>query len=270
MYPISRIALTGAHNTRDLGGFPTADGKRIRPKRLIRSGELSRLTEADCRLLTDAFQLRTVVDFRTNLERAEKPDHPLPAVRFLVHPILDEAAMGITREASTDSSIGDSMRLLLNDPDFTIEAYLCDLYRTIVSSPEAQAQYRQFFEILLENPDPDGSILWHCTAGKDRVGTGTAMLLTALGVPYDLILQDYLMTNQFLQPELERAIAGTDDPVYRAVLNDVFRVKPQYLQTVFSEMARQSGTVSQYLQEKLGLTPSACKQLQQQYLEEER
>lgn len=268
MHKISRIALTGAHNTRDLGGFPTTDGRQIRAKHLIRSGELSHLTDKDCQILKEEFRLHTVVDFRTNMERAEKPDFLIPAVRFLANPILDEAAMGITREASTDSNIGDSMRLLLDDPNFTITGYMSDIYRTIIADPRSQAHYRQFFEILLDNPEPDGAILWHCTAGKDRVGTGTAMLLTALGVPHHLILQDYLMTNQFMQTELARAEKATDDPAYRAVLKDIFCVKPQYIETAFAEMERQSGSPAQYLQDKIGLTDSACNRLQQLYLEE--
>ena len=268
MHTISRIALTGAHNTRDLGGFPTVDGKRIREKRLIRSGQLSGLTDKDCQILKEEFHLHTVVDFRTDMERKEKPDYAIPAVRFLVNPILDEATMGITRETSTDNSVGDAMRLLLDTPDFTIEGYMSDIYRTIVTDPRSQAQYRQFFEILLDNPDPDGAILWHCTAGKDRVGTGTAMLLTALGVPHNLILQDYMITNQFMQTELTRAMENTSDPAYRAVLQDVFSVKPQYIETVFTEMERQSGSTEQYLQDKIGLTNNACKQLQKLYLEE--
>lgn len=266
MHTISRIALTGAHNTRDLGGFPTQDGRRIREKRLLRSGALAALTDADCQTLKEAFHLHTVVDFRTATERAEKPDRDMPGVRFLINPILDEAAMGITRERATDTSIGKTMRRKLDDPNFTISGYMSNIYRTIIADPRAQAQYRQFFTILQQNPD--GAILWHCTAGKDRVGTGTAMLLTALGVSQDLIFEDYLMTNQFTAAELAQAKARTDDPVYRAVLDDIYGVKPMYLETVFSEMIRLSGSVRQYLQDRIGLTDDVCKTLQQLYLKE--
>ena len=268
MHTISRIALTGAHNTRDLGGFPTTDGRQIRKRCLIRSGELSGLTKTDCQILKEEFHLHTVIDFRTDTERAKKPDCPIPSVRFLSNPILDEAAMGITREASSYGSIVATMRRLQNNSNFTIPSYMSNIYRTIIADPNSQAHYRRFFEILLDNPDPDGAILWHCTAGKDRVGTGTAMLLTVLGIPYDLILQDYLMTNQFTQAELARAEASTDDPVDRLILKDIFFVKPQYMETVFKEMVRQSGSPAQYLQDKIGLTDTACKRLQQLYLEE--
>lgn len=266
MHTISRIALTGAHNTRDLGGFPAQDGRRIREKRLIRSGALASLTDDDCRILKEDFHLHTVVDFRTATERAEKPDRDICGVRFLINPILDEAAMGITRERATDTSIGKTMRRKLDDPGFTITGYMSNIYRTIIADPRSQAQYRQFFEILLQNPD--GAVLWHCTAGKDRVGTGTAMLLTALGVPQELILEDYMMTNRFMASELEQAKARTDDPVYRAVLDDIYGVRQQYLETVFTEMIRLSGSVRAYLRDRIGLTDEVCRTLQQLYLEE--
>lgn len=268
MYTISRIALTGTYNTRDLGGFPTEDGRQIRPKCLIRSGALSALTDEDCRILKEDFHLHTVVDFRTDVERTEKPDRKIPDVRFLINPIFDEATMGITRERSTDINIGKIMRKKLEDPSFTITGYMTNIYHTIIADPDSQEQYRHFFEILLDNPDPNGAILWHCTAGKDRVGTGTAMLLTALGVPHNLIVKDYLMTNQFMQEELARAKKQTTDPIYRLALDDIYGVRPQYIETVFSEMTRQSGSTEQYLQNRLGLTVTARKQLQKLYLEE--
>ena len=69
------IPFEGLHNTRDLGGLPAADGRRIRPALLLRSGDLHHAAESDlARLLAD-YHLEAVVDFRTNLERQKDPDH---------------------------------------------------------------------------------------------------------------------------------------------------------------------------------------------------
>ena len=81
-----RWLLRGAPNARDLGGLPTMDGRMIRPGLLLRSGELAGITERDAQTLAD-YPLRTVVDFRTDLEREQKPDRVLPGVQYVHCPI---------------------------------------------------------------------------------------------------------------------------------------------------------------------------------------
>ena len=82
-----RWLLRGAPNARDLGGLPTMDGRTIRPGLLLRSGELAGITEPDAQTLTE-YPLRTVVDFRTDLEREQKPDRVLPGVQYVHCPIV--------------------------------------------------------------------------------------------------------------------------------------------------------------------------------------
>ena len=110
MKEIRRIPLEGLHNTRDLGGFETADGKKIRPRRLLRSGQLAGMTETDKQILTQEYGLRTDVDFRTGQERGEAPDPELPGVAYVVNPILSDQAIGITREQSAEK---DMMKMLV-------------------------------------------------------------------------------------------------------------------------------------------------------------
>lgn len=96
-----RWLLRGAPNARDLGGLPTMDGRTIRPGLLLRSGELAGITEPDAQALTE-YPLRTVVDFRTDLEREQKPDRVLPGVQYVHCPIVQQAAAGLTREEHAD------------------------------------------------------------------------------------------------------------------------------------------------------------------------
>ena len=96
--PGDRIKLEGKRNIRDLGGYRTADGRRIRPNRLIRSENLSGLTENDIRILTREYELRTIVDFRTLAEAMEKPDPVMEGVNYIHNPVLSEAQMGMTHE----------------------------------------------------------------------------------------------------------------------------------------------------------------------------
>ena len=102
MQEIQRIELEGLVNTRDLGGFETVDGRKIRPGRLIRSGELYDATSEDIKKLTQQYHLKTIVDFRTETERAGRPDPDIEGVRYIFNPILNEETMGITREKEND------------------------------------------------------------------------------------------------------------------------------------------------------------------------
>ena len=95
---IRRIPLEGAKNIRDFGGFPTKDGKYIKPHRLLRSCELCVTTEKDREVLVQEYDLKKVLDFRTVKEREEHPDPVMDGVVNLHMPVLDEKALGVTRE----------------------------------------------------------------------------------------------------------------------------------------------------------------------------
>ena len=96
-----RYLLHGAPNARDLGGLPTMDGRKVRTGLLLRSGELAGITDADAQTLSQ-YPLRTVIDFRTDLEREQKPDRVLAGVRYIHCPIVQQAAAGLTREEQAD------------------------------------------------------------------------------------------------------------------------------------------------------------------------
>ena len=96
-----RYLLRGAPNARDLGGLPTMDGRKVRTGLLLRSGELAGITDADAHTLSQ-YPLRTVIDFRTDLEREQKPDRVLAGVRYIHCPIVQQTATGLTREEHAD------------------------------------------------------------------------------------------------------------------------------------------------------------------------
>ena len=192
-----RIALSGLHNTRDLGGIETLDGRKILPRRLIRSGALIDATPEDMRILAEDYRLGTIVDFRTATERRQKPDPEIEGVENLFNPILAEETVGITfedKEEEKDVMAGilDHASSLGGNP----RNYIDRLYEDLITDDHASEYYGRFFDILLKADDR--AVLWHCSAGKDRVGIGTALLLTALGVDRDTVIRDFVKTNDFV------------------------------------------------------------------------
>ena len=165
---ISRITFEQLKNTRDLGQFTAMDGRRIRPRHLLRSGNLHALSLEDRAILQNDYQIKTVIDFRTETEREHEPDTKISGVTYHWIPILDEATMGITHEESGKSGMEQLISLLMNE-GFDAKQYMIATYRQLVNNSYSRGHYRRFFDILLTAPT-DGAVLWHCSAGKDRVG----------------------------------------------------------------------------------------------------
>lgn len=269
MYKWERIPLEGIFNTRDLGGMETADGRKIKPCRLIRSGELFNLTENDKQTLTGHYKLKKVVDFRTGAERSEKPDPILDNVQYIWAPIMSEEAMGITHDEESERDVIAELFSYLQEKQITLVDYMTGIYKILLSTDQAQREYSRFFRELLSNES--GSVLWHCSAGKDRVGVGTTLLLTALGVPRDVIIKDYLMTNTFTNSEYENAVkflkSQNADEVVINGIEGVFKVRESYIMASLKYIEENYGSVNKYINKALGITQSEISDLQNMYLE---
>ena len=213
-----RYLLHGAPNARDLGGLPTMDGRKVRTGLLLRSGELAGITDADAQTLSQ-YPLRTVIDFRTDLEREQKPDRVLAGVRYIHCPIVQQAAAGLTREEQADpyGAVVAHAKTMAGKE----RAFMCELYRGLVTREFSVDHYRQFFALLLAQTD--GALLYHCTAGKDRVGVGTMLLLTALGVDWPVIVENYLITNARMAASTDCLLTAVKDYDLTEAERDVIR-----------------------------------------------
>lgn len=258
------LHLTGAPNARDLGGLKTADGRIIAPGKLIRSGALWRLTDEDIASL-QAVPLTTVIDFRTDQEIREKPDLPVPGAKYVRCQILQELS-GVTREAG-DGEIPpyyqSAMRVGMD-----AENWMTGLYTPLVDNPFCKEQYKTFLHLVLEQGD--GALLYHCTVGKDRVGVGTMLLLSALGVKEAVILEDYMLTNQYTLEDraaaIERGKQFSSDPSIAFAVDAFESVRERYLRNAIETALRQYGSMDQYLTQALDFDEEKRLYLREKYL----
>ena len=132
-----------------------------------------------------------------------------------------------------------------------------DLYRAVVR--QQSARLAQFFAHVLAAEQP---LVFHCTAGKDRTGVAAALLLSALGVQPDLVMQDFLLTNRVFRPPT--LVADELPPDARRAL---WSVRAQYLQAALQVIESEHGGLVPYLRDVLGLSPTMLDDLAQQYLE---
>ncbi len=259
----TRIPFENLNNTRDLGGMPGADGRRILPGRLIRSGHLYFASEADVAKLEQLVDV--VVDFRTAGERSEKPDPALAFAEALHVPIFGKLTKGVTHEKEAHVKA----RLQVTDPEAAI-ASMCGTYESFVESPVPLAGYRQFVDVLLK--PHQRAVLWHCTAGKDRAGFAAVIVQWLLGVDEAAIHEDYLATNTCLAAEVEslvemlRAQMGKAGAEADAALRCLFTAREEYLDAAFANAKRLYGSFDGFLEQGLRVTAEERAILQEQYL----
>ncbi|MFB7178298.1 tyrosine-protein phosphatase [Streptomyces sp. NPDC056257] len=245
---------TTVANLRDLGGTPLAGGRTVRPGLVLRSGQLDRL-DLDADPVVAALGVRTVIDFRTDAERADHPDRIPDGARLLVGDVLADKL----REAGKKPA-ASQLKDLLSDPAVAEEhlgggkaqALFADTYRSFVSSVSAQAAYRM---LLTEAADPTaGPLLFHCTAGKDRTGWGATVILALLGADDETLMAEYLSVNpavkQAFAPMIEGFTAAGGDPDIALALIGVF---PSYLEAALDEVETRYGSMEKYVREGLGV-----------------
>jgi len=243
---VHNIGLKGLKNTRDFGGM-RAVGGTVRPHMLLRSAHLHDLPPRNAALLRDEYNVRLIVDLRTETECAEKPDVEIPGVEHRHMPIMDEATVGITHEQASD----DRTTLLARLPEMN------ELYRALVRGDNLE-RLAEAVTLIMESAGPDGAVLFHCTEGKDRVGITAFILQWILGVPYAAIVEDYLYTNNVARARARRYYWMVRllkrDKIAAARVRSLFMADEAYLNAALDEIQGSFGDVDCFIAEGLGLS----------------
>jgi len=250
------IALEGGRNFRDLGGYRTQDGRRVKWRKIFRSGSMAGVTPADQEQLAK-LSIRTICDLRTIQERETDPCnwHRTSNITYWSRDYVE--------------GFGE-LRKLMASPLATKEdarSAMIEGYRRL---PFQQAPgYQELFRALAAGEVP---LAFNCSAGKDRAGTAAALILSALGVPRETVLEDYLLTDRivnfkslFMGPAQQRnsSLASQSEDIIAAVLGtDV-----AYLTAGLDAVEQQHGSVAGYVQEVLGIDRDALSDMQQMLLE---
>jgi len=233
-----RILFEGAVNFRDLGGYPAPDGRRTRWGQVFRADNLAGLTEADLVLL-ESLGLKALIDFRLPMEREASPDR------------LPEGS-SIRRVEAGFIPAGTLEMLALvkagTIPAPEIERRVIAQYRLFCV--DHTEEYRQTFAVAL---DPRSyPLLLHCTSGKDRTGFAAALLLLALDVPRETVIEDYNLTNLFRRPVPH--LFGPETP--EEVMTILLSAQPKYLEAALDQVDRVYGSFDDYLEQALGVGDS--------------
>lgn len=239
------LALEGAPNFRDLGGYATSDGRTVKWGELYRSDNLASLTDADLATVS-GLGIELVCDFRAASEKQSEPDR-LPATDP-----PEVAAL----EIGAESFIVKGLRERIQSGDtegLDLRGMLIEGNRQFATT--FAPQYAAMFERITKPGNLPALV--HCTAGKDRAGFAAAMILSVLGVPRETVMEDFLLTNHYTAAATEKRLLMIEVfSLFRAdseALRPLFGVEPAYLEAAFDAIDAKYGDFDTYRRDALGL-----------------
>lgn len=245
------VGITNSPNFRELGGIEIEEGKVIKEGLIFRSGSFSHLENADL-IKFKATELNTIIDFRSDFEIEREPDF-LPEdmeIQWIHAPIgsLDQEGMG-------------KFMQVLTKKDFKPE----DVDDLMIAANKGFVSSIQDFKPLFEQTMKENAIiLFHCSAGKDRTGLASSLFLHALGADWDIIMEDFLRSNEAVEKtDLSKmSMYGIPEDRAKALMG----VKATYLESAWAAIEEKYGTVDALLAKEFGIGPEEKVLLRNKYL----
>lgn len=262
-----KLDLQKVCNARDLGGIRCKSG-RIKEKVLLRSGHLHSATAQDVQLLKQ-LGLQRVIDLRNDAETLRNPDIEIEGVTTERISVLNPT-FGISFETLNGQQVAQQMRDgadKLASEGTSPEQYMQLLYKKFATEEFCAERFGKFLCALADRP-VSGATLWHCTAGKDRCGVATALLLHCLGADRDEIMQDYLLSNTHLYDRTEsilNKIAPYLSDKQLQIAERMITVDESYLQTFWKTAEERFGSADNFVS-RCGVTEERKERLRALYL----
>ncbi|UQS84527.1 tyrosine-protein phosphatase [Apilactobacillus apisilvae] len=254
------LDVKNGYNFRDLGGYRTKDGRKIKWNKLVRSGELSDLSKDDITYLAK-YGVKYDVDLRSDLERKNASDKLIPDVDFIPNPVFntghDKTDKEYAKQYSINPTLGEDNMILS--------------YQSMVTEDSAKNAFRNLFDTLLKNDSDNSSVLFHCAQGKDRTGLSAAFVLFALGVDEETIKKDYLMSKEQMKPYVQLKINQYSNygmnNILKKNLENLYSVDEKYFDAAMDTIKKEYGNMNNFLHEFIELTDDEINKLRTIYLD---
>lgn len=246
------LQMKGPKNIRDLGGIVNSDGKIIKDKLFIRSDHLSRLSQHDSDILVSEYNLKKIIDLRSDNEKVNRQDVIIKNIEYFNIPIFEQSTMGVTGGMGADvfSAVKQSKskkELLDYIPDLNV------IYPMMIKSEYSVKKLSEAIHIITDNRD--GSVLFHCTAGKDRTGVIAALILEMLNVPRETIFEDYIETNIASMKNAKKyskmAYIFMQSKDIADKTKKAFSADPSYLNSFYNAIYERYGSIKSFIYDGL-------------------
>jgi protein-tyrosine phosphatase len=266
---INELGLESVTNARDIGGLKTKDGRTIKTKRLLRSGKLTKLNEDDTKTLLETYHLRQVIDLRTPNEIKSSPDVIIPQVKYREIRFMNDGNPDPLSQAIANGGLAIAEKDQIGFFVYIAKYFSPNMYSLMLDSEIGKKALHEFLMVAKDNKE--GSILWHCTGGKDRTGICASALLTILGVSQDDIIQDYLATNTMIKAKIDyvqrEAKKRTNDQQVLTNIPKITGVDISLINTLYEYVNKEAGGYLEFLQSKVGITKQDILEIQNNYLD---
>lgn len=258
-----RIILSGTENTRTLSNLINKDGLHIKDNLLMRSDALHSITKEDENILINEYNLKQIFDLRNILESEMKPDK-ISGVKIYNLPVLAKETIGVTKKGDDQKDFKDFINAIKEKEEPRgANKFMQNVYTQVIMAESASIAYKTFLHKL---KDADGASLWHCSAGKDRAGFATILVLYILDFDMKTIVDDYLGTNHYYTAKANRVIEHFGKE-YTDTIWSVFGVEPEYLDVLFKVIEENYGSFDNYLLEALDIDNNFKQEFKNKYLE---
>ncbi|MEL6983200.1 MAG: tyrosine-protein phosphatase [Actinomycetota bacterium] len=250
-------------NFREMGGLPAADGRRIRPGLLYRSGHWSQASEADVEALA-GFDLASVVDFRTEIDRTGDggPNRLPTGPEYLQLEMIDSSGRG--HEIRSVLMSGDQELINARFGDGQAEAFASEGVIEMALDAEKQEVFARFLDVVADRDRRP--VMFHCSAGKDRAGWAATLVGLALGVPDETLIEHYEASN-IHRPVEQRLAHYAERGLDVSVLRPFLAVSGDYQRAGLAAIDERWPDRQAYLTDALGFGPDRVAALRADLLE---
>ena len=245
-------------NFRDLGGYVTEDGRKIKPGMIFRSGGIYLMNDDELSYLLNDLGIKYIMDLRTSAESNVDPNPNLPGVEMVRYSGL------VFRGGEEIDFSPVGMSKIGKEGEEQLQA-LSEYYSGMPFDNEA---FSLLIKSLREEKVP---LVFHCATGKDRTGVAAMIVLAALGVPRETIMEDYVLSNDYHKDTIEKVLAENQDRLSNHPELDVLirmrtGVTREMGELVLNSMYTRYGSIDSYLEEEFGLRKEGLGEFRDNYL----
>lgn len=248
---IRLIPFDGTMNFRDLGGYQNTSGQTVKWQKIYRSDSLSNLSKND---LEQFKKLRITVDcdLRSDYEQHMAPDRINDDIKYVDAHIYPD-------EGDIDEEVYPAKHLPQGN-------MLAGIYQHVILNVHSQQMFKRVLAELLVLPD-DEALVFHCSAGKDRTGMTSAIILSLLGIDDETIIRDYLITNELYDFTSEHQLPTDNDMGNLVAQMNLTKGDGPVMQTFLNTINDGWGSMTKFVEQQLGLTKHEIQLLRKKYLE---
>ncbi|MEM7144474.1 MAG: tyrosine-protein phosphatase [Verrucomicrobiota bacterium] len=260
------IPLEGQSNFRDIGGYEAADGRTVKWGEVYRSGRFAGMTDADIARLEE-LGLSSVASFLTEEELENAPSRLPPSAEHIRLP-MEAGNMGDIAAVADEARLtGDFSKL---SPDINPE-----IHRMLIV--EGKEYYAALLRDIIDSDKRP--LVYHCSHGVHRTGTATAILLSALGVPWETVREDYLLSNVARGDEIERRLGElraqaakregkSEEEVDTTNMEAFYILEGSYIDASLEQAMADYGSMEAFIRDGLGISDEEIAALKQELLED--